>query len=1744
MSSQPIKSFITIHNIDQITRLDSATNEQVVNSYQCTELVAGIIDALIDEARNGLVGFVVGERGVGKSHLLAFLRAILAQPELIQKIQHPFARKRLEQTVDSRSRSQTMVTINCDSEQTDITLLTTRGDAQIEAACSTGKNVFVFIDGISLLLRRSKRDECLQWLVSLVNNANSKRYQLFIALDQDLTELLSKTFSNVGAMIAIETLPVSNLAVVLDEFICPKKNDQRKALDNLYNELRQKVPSFQWSQQEFLQSFPLHPQVLKITPALRTYARTFSLFSFFYNVTPRTIMRRGFNLISLVEVFETFEYDLRRNGTLTYLFNTYDYLLDNFVKALPSTQQFQGKFLLRAITLLSLTEKPFTALQLADSVMVFDDSPAVLFCQSMKTIMDFIVTAAGEKMIVITEGVEKFFQLRLAEVSKVDPIEEALTQIEDDDSRLVEILIDSGKQVFKDWPLIFDKDNFQRRSELELTWRGTNRRGILKLGGSSELASQASKQKNFEWQLILIPLSSLNQQRSELSQNQIIRYWYPDELHTEESHLLKRLLIIRQQGQTFLNPEELKAEDTYLTTQVAKIFSRCYLETTFLGIAQKDTAQLFSSQEKRLPYLLGAMLDSVWKGKFSRHPVFSELLTERTIKVMARGFFFPSEWSRPELKKYLGLFALPLHIVSLVGENFEYALRSDIPIDAPLGKLLDILDRAYNNTISKTDLERLFYNEPFGLQQSTLLLLILGSAAAGHIILTDDSGEVILTNAGIRSGYDIANYTKICLPTVLQPKEIKESKEIKEEVVAASLPLKVESSLSNYPVIPPIKTESLKTESASSLEKPFPSVTGPLTNTGISKEKPSSSEEDELLEFYQSGFFPRPNIPNEPVIKASTTAELPNITRIRKNTITNMPAISEEIVNAEPKASPEEDELLEFYQSGMFPRPNLSSTETTEKSVEKAPIKLTSGFLKPLALATTSTDISAYPAIKAEVEPSNIPTINISPIEPIEDSLLSKLSKNTEPKEELKEAISITEDGKFDLNLELPPPPAKAVIDLESALASFEADRDRLANAPTLSELPIISDIPEEDSIANKPFSNGLGDYDDDWAESLQSLESLESLKETQKVPIVKITREDQLFEPISPSHPTVKLPTVPFSEDPENAPKLSEEQLKQFLSQTELNKITQKLPSVPSSLQEVTPANSLNAQTVAIDPINEANEANNETNNDVESVKTGNTPRLDEVDDIYLDPFTGVFETVTFPDEDEEEKQLYASIANKFATQGSIPSTSNNADIKPLETNVSDQEAKAVIQPANDLYIQNNLEESQQIENTQTATENPSLLIDNTVAMQKSESNNLAIEDSTQDSTQDSNVEAQPIVNNLIDVSLNLDELNNLMIAEQNLDLQQTISQPVSDFASTNISLDSSLDSSLNSSLANIENISSTSDITANYEASPTETNLDYGSFASSPTNENIFSQNSQVKNSALEPLTNNINNPITLNPILSVPEKTLGDLLLGNNNDFDLPKVVSPPDEPSPIEYVPDEFVFGERNFNVSNNPNPKEIKTLPSTTLAQESLPNEILLRESNSNHFAITNNASQSNIFPGDEIANEYGFDTIMDDGEAENLNMPNEEYAIEQRFAPPPSPPPAITGQKTFSSNLEAFVEESLQPQASTSPMVAQLSQNKLVLSRKLNNEVVAHKELVILYEKFMELCNSYKAPQNIPTEQQFKLIALNSVKMLKAESFSSDISCCLEIVEGEVHVYCQTNRTSLFQKRTPRQRLF
>lgn len=2039
MSSQPIKSFITIRNIDQTTRLDSATNEQVVNSYQCTEAVATIGASLIQQARSGAVAFIAGVRGVGKSHLLAFLRAIITQPELIQKIEDPFARRRLEQIIDKKALSQTMVTINCDSEQTDVSLLATRGDAQIEAACATGKNVFIFIDGLSLLLRRSKRDECLQWLTKLTANVSANR-QLFITLDKDLVDSALTALSPIRVKTVLETIPNNNLAIVLDQFICPKKPEQKRALDNLYRELCQKVPHFQWSQQDFLQVFPLHPQILELAPALRTYARTFSLLSFFYTVAPRAIMRRGFNLISLVEVFDTFEYDLRRNTALSYLFTTYDYLLDNFVKALPSTQQFHGKFLLRAITLLSLQEKSFTAMEIADSVMIFDDSPPVLFRQSVKTIMDFMATAAAEKIIVTNEG-EKRFQLCLVLKSTVDPIEEATKEIDDDDSRLVEILIDSGKENFKEWPLVFSEDNnFQRRAETDLFWRGTIRRGILKLGGSSELSGTNSKQKNLEWQLTLTSSASLTQFRSEAPENHVFRYWYSDTLTNDEIALLKRLLIIRQKGQDLLNAEELKAEDSYLTMQVAKIFTRCYLESGFLANAQEQNQQAVPYQEKRLQNLLGQMLDLMLKAKFPRHPNFGDVLNERIIRVLARGFFYTSEWSLPELKKYLGHFALPLHIVSLVGENFEYTVRSDIPDDSALGKILSALEKSYTQTITRTDIERLLLNEPFGLQQPMLLLLVLGAAAAGHIILTNDLGEIILTNAGIRSGSDITNYARVCSPSILYKQKEETNLSLKtdstfKDTADTAIRDAVAGVLSNNPTTTqePIAKQAKQEKAEEELLEFYQSGTFQRPNipnepviksstitelpsiTKITKikkgasetlpaekqaEMPVSDEENELLQFYQSGFFQRPTISGEPVAKSTSTAELPSITKIKKVNSEDSNKYTNQEPTSDLTSSTEDDELLEFYQSGLFARPVLNIPDSYQKidhpqgvakdhfkisqqnpplsldarlgSFSSQPLSRTLDSIKPeagllsqlaelnkltvkspealplekavtsfesespspttfetpiettsvetpietstetpittneasfsleqsnqslelnnfdnfnnfgdfgdfeqkpdldssqltnsnqidqqLVNLTTSTSFSDV-SVKEEVSTNNvvnavsIPDFSISPSKPENDfSDLNDIMDQPAPAPTIKtkplDKALITEDGKFDLDLEIPKKVAKPEIqpsfDLNNVLANFEADR--LANAPTLSELPIV-------------------DVDEPNMSILDMELSPEMLKETQKIPIIEFA-QDNPFQDISPSHPTIKLPAVPFIEEEEEDKDL-EDKLRKFATLSELNKITQKLPQVPPLPEDIEETENAQQQTLA----ELSNIATNITTDKIEPAlveeaqqvqqteqvqEVQQVQEIQEIDDIYLDPFTGVFEAVTFPDEDDESAPIPTTVVNEVA----------QAALSKLNSNIAPQESENV---NNNTVLDNQDNQVEydtpkaisrlQLDAPSDALTDASLTdtsIDTNAIISDTSDTNVNTGDSFSEPTSEQSseltdhllTEPQVLTNNvpaknLIDLNLDINNLDDLVINEQNMAPQtepiaesytepytepvaeqpiaepytepvaESYTEPVAEQPYTEQSytepytepvaetVDSSFAQSApdfpmqqpvtfnpaEASFANLldppASVSPIANTPINFGQSLTPANIipsttPQSVFPSVNTG-NQFNSNPFASNS-FAPSSNRL---ATESPLTKTPskEKSLGDLLLGIslNTEPLTPSIPVTEAEPSPIEYVPDEFVFGERSlFNVSKEEKPKMFETLPATTLASESLPNEILLARSSSTFAPIPPSQAKSftesstltpsstntekpqppaNIWEGFDNQKEYGFDTIMDEGENPDLTDNTDDISsssintknILDSSLPIASLPAAsfnLASNASLPNPSSQALESSFLADNNSLPSstITKLN-NQLVLSRKITNEISANKELPTLYSKLIEVCRLYNSPINIPSEEQFRFIILNTVRHLKGQNLSSEVLCMLEIVDGEVQLNCQTNRTSLFQKRNARQRIF
>src|SRR6185369_11995714 len=88
MTSQQIKAYVALRHVDQITRFETASNEQIVRAYQFTDQLRSAAVQLLTNVVSGRgASAIVGERGSGKSHMLAFLRSLANQPDLISTLE-------------------------------------------------------------------------------------------------------------------------------------------------------------------------------------------------------------------------------------------------------------------------------------------------------------------------------------------------------------------------------------------------------------------------------------------------------------------------------------------------------------------------------------------------------------------------------------------------------------------------------------------------------------------------------------------------------------------------------------------------------------------------------------------------------------------------------------------------------------------------------------------------------------------------------------------------------------------------------------------------------------------------------------------------------------------------------------------------------------------------------------------------------------------------------------------------------------------------------------------------------------------------------------------------------------------------------------------------------------------------------------------------------------------------------------------------------------------------------------------------------------------------------------------------------------------------------------------------------------------------------------------------------------------------------------------------------------------------
>jgi hypothetical protein len=766
---EKIKDLIEARDYEAVKNY-AADLEQTISSYRFTDATSDLLAKWLDETarlahggsaeqqqQHGAAVALAGNRGAGKSHLLAVLAGLIEQPDLrslltdahVASYAQSLPRRQLKVLRVMRGAGATL------GEEMDIALTL----AFNEPGSNFGSNpalmlanaaarvdvhpLIVVIDSAPTRLSRVKRDDGEQ-LGAMAEVARRSNVFLAAALDDDISgadgvnAAIVRTFQ-------IDFLDQEHLYRILDAHIFPKKATARPLLRELYHGLRAVMPGFNWSEPRFNALYPIHPVVADVTPAVRLFAQNFAFLPFAAESGKKTLNRPAHSLIALDEIFDRAEPDLRKSADLTESFAVYDDLATSAIGQIPVMQRLQAKLALKGLFILSLDGRGATAREVAAAMLTYDENEPDSAVFKTEEMLQTLAAAASEKLQVRGEGEERrycigvnasaTFDARLAELSSVVRQE----QIE-------KVLRVAGNRRFPDW--IFGDDEADAK-EISVNWRGSIRRGQIFWQQPENENNFGEGDHNFDWKITLNLTSPPAVQAKNAIPQQLI--WQAAPLRAEEQNVLRRFVALQTNAE--LEAEFGDAAAVALQTHaalVARIWTRAFLdEAAFLLAGEILTFAEESQAAATLGDFLARNLAQIFDRLFPAHPNFAAMLGAGEAAQLASDFFGGGDANAPAAQELARQFLVPLGLVAERGAHL--ALESDERLlQQPFIKQIwEKLDTAGDNDAAKAsiiplaEIHALGRSEPYGFSSETQHLILAALAAHRRLEFITREGERI-----------------------------------------------------------------------------------------------------------------------------------------------------------------------------------------------------------------------------------------------------------------------------------------------------------------------------------------------------------------------------------------------------------------------------------------------------------------------------------------------------------------------------------------------------------------------------------------------------------------------------------------------------------------------------------------------------------------------------------------------------------------------------------------------------------------------------------------------------------------------------------------------------------------------------------------------------------------------------------------------------------------------------------------
>ena len=496
---------------------------QTLASYHFTDITADMMSKWLDTVsevseENGAAKALAGYRGVGKSHFLATLGAIVANPELRSRVtqshvaasaqrlkrrRYPVAYVRrgtfptlLEELKDGIAKA-----FEIESEG----LSDSIPELLNFAAQQAGDLPFVLIiDTAFERASRVARDDGVL-LGEIAEIAKNLNMFVAVALDDDIAGA-DGINAAIAANFTIDYLDQEHLYRIVDAHIFPKHRQTQHLLHEIYTNFRAGDAEFSLERTAIFVALSAASGDFgkcAVCPALRAGICSAR---FCFEAGAKILGRPANSLIALDEVFDSIENSLRKVEDLKEAFAIYDQINSQVITQIPVMQSLQAKLILKALFLLSLEGEGTTAGEIGAAMLIYDENDPPKAIEEVENLLEIFASSIPEDITrKIEEGRENQYILKVGNKDNLNnALNETIKTVSPD--VIPTILRRMARERFSDWTLSAESEASDW-TDCQINWRGGLRRGRITWNWERKMSDSVQTPVNSEfldWELKII----------------------------------------------------------------------------------------------------------------------------------------------------------------------------------------------------------------------------------------------------------------------------------------------------------------------------------------------------------------------------------------------------------------------------------------------------------------------------------------------------------------------------------------------------------------------------------------------------------------------------------------------------------------------------------------------------------------------------------------------------------------------------------------------------------------------------------------------------------------------------------------------------------------------------------------------------------------------------------------------------------------------------------------------------------------------------------------------------------------------------------------------------------------------------------------------------------------------------------------------------------------------------------------